>query len=172
MKKTMATLSAFCLIALVTPSLAMGQAAPEHHVWQDKRSFETMSHTAQAITGPIKLSGNPHFATLGSRMTITFGNRKSVGLTANGASWREWNDTDHEKVTAEVFRLDHDPGKLEQGNTLCGSPTKSHARYIVFYEDLFLGQTPLLGVAVFESKNAPRDINSPGLCGTFSFYAK
>ena len=148
------------------------KAALEHHVWQDKRSFEPMSHTAQAITGQIRLSGNPQFATPGGKMTITFGNGKSSTLTSVGASWREWNDADHVKVTAEVFRLESDPGKLEHGNTLCGDPTKSPAQYIVFHEDLFLGQTPLLDVAVFESKNAPKDINSPGLCGTFSFYAK
>jgi hypothetical protein len=165
-------LSMICLLTCLMPNLAMGQAALEHHVWQDKRSFEPMSRTAQAITGAIKLSGNPHFPTPGSKMTITFGNGKSVELTAVGASWREWNDADHGKVTAETFRLDHDPGKLEQGNTLCGGPPKNQALYIVFHEDLLLGQTPLLGAAVFESKNAPWDINSPGLCGTFGFYAK
>ena len=165
-------LPAICLLSCLMPNLAMGQAALEHHVWQDKRSFEPMSRTAQAITGPIKLSGNPQFATPGSKMTITFGNGKSATLTSAGASWREWDDADHGKVTAEVFRLDHDPGKLEHGNTLCGGPTGSDARYVVFHENLLLGQTPLLGVAVFESKNAPRDINSPGLCGTFNFYAE
>jgi hypothetical protein len=172
MEANMNKLSAICLLACLMPNLAMGQAALEHHVWQDKRSFEPYSRTAQAITGPIKLSGNPHFATPGSKMTITFGNGKSAALTAVGASWREWSDADHEKVTAEVFRLDHDPGKLEQGNTLCGDPTKNPPQYVVFHEDFVLGQTPLLGVAVFESENAPTDINSPGLCGTFNFYAK
>jgi hypothetical protein len=157
-----------CLLACLIPNLAMGQAAPEHHVWQDKRSFEPMSHTAQAIVGTIKLSGNPHFATPGSKMTIAFGNGKSAKLTAAGASWREWDIADHGKITAEVFRLDHDPGKLEQGNTLCGDPKKDPARYVVFY-DSALGQTQLLGMAVFESKNVPWDINSPGLCGTYSF---
>lgn len=161
-----------CFLGCLMPNLAMGQAALEHHVWQDKRSFEPMSRTAQAITGPIKLSGNPHFAIAGSKMTITFGNGKSAKLSAVAASWREWNDVDHKKVTAEVFRFDHDPGKLEHGNYLCGGLTKSRARYIVFHEDLLLGQTPLLSVAVFESKNAPRDINSPGLCGTFNFYTE
>ena len=66
--------------------------------------------------------------------------------------------------------MDHDPGRLLQGNRLCGGllddPKKNPARFIVFYED----QTRL-GVDVFQSKNLPRDINSPGLCGTFNFYA-
>jgi hypothetical protein len=162
-------LSAICLLICFAPDLAMGQAALEHHVWQDKRSFEPMSRTAQAITGSIKLSGNKLFATTGSKMNITFGNGNSAMLTSVGASWRDWNIAVNGKVTAEVYRLNHDPGKLEQGNTLCGDPKKDRARYFVFYEDLQLEQTPMLGIAVFESKSAPKDINSPGLCGVFSF---
>jgi hypothetical protein len=154
------------------PNLVTDQAAVEHHVWQDSRLFEPMSHTAQMITGPIRLSGNSHFAIPGSKMIITFGDGKSVALTGAGASWREWNDGDHAKVTGEIFRLDRDPGKLEQGNTLCGSPTKNRARFIVFHEDSLLGQSSLLGIAVFGSRDAPWDINSQGLCGTFSFYVK
>lgn len=169
-EEAMNNLSAICVAACLIPSLAAAQAAPEHHIWQDKGSFEPMSRTAQAITGPIKLSGNPNFATAGSKMTLTFGNEDAVELTAVGASWREWSDADQEKVTAEVYRLDHDPGKLIQGNTLCGDPRKNPARFVVFYEHLFLDQM-LLGVDVFQSTNSPQDINSPGLCGTFSFYA-
>jgi hypothetical protein len=168
----MKRLSAICFSTYLMSNLAMGQAAPEHHVWQDKRSFEPMSRTAQAITGTIKLSGNPHFATPGNKMTITFGNGKSATLVSVGASWRLWSDPNQGKVTAEVFRISRDPGKLENGNTLCGDPSKSRARYIVFHEDLLLGQEPLLGIAVFESKKVPKDINSPGLCGTFSFDAR
>jgi hypothetical protein len=161
-----------CFLHCAIPSLAMGQAALEHHVWQDKRSFEPMSRTAQAITGPIKLSGNPHFATSDSKMTITFGNGKSAVLTAMGASWRKWDESDQKKVTAEIFRLDHDPGDLEQGNTLCGDPSKNPARYIVFHEETLLGEIPLLAIAVFGSKKVPTDIHSPGLCGTFNFYVR
>ncbi|TCN32487.1 hypothetical protein EV184_104153 [Sinorhizobium americanum] len=130
-----------------------------------------MSRTAETITGSIKLSGNPHFATPGSEVTITFGNGKTVALTAVGASWRQWDDSEPRKVTAEVFRMDRDPGTLANGNSLCGNPTENPARYIVFHEDLLFDGTPLLGVAVFESKNVPKDINSPGLCATFNFYA-
>jgi hypothetical protein len=157
-----------CLLICLIPNLAVGQSALEHHVWQDKRSFEPMSRTAQAITGSIKLSGNSLFANPGSKMTITFGNGKSATLTSAGASWREWDNVEHGIVTAEVFRLNHDPGKLENGNTLCDG----RARYIVFHENLLLGRTPLLSVAVFESKIPPWDIKSPGLCGTFNFYAE
>jgi hypothetical protein len=153
------------------PELAMGQAAPEHHVWQEKRSFEPMSRTAQAITGLIKLSGNPHIATPGIKMAITFGNGKTVALTAVGAWWREWDEVKPGKVTAEVFRMGSDPGTLANENNLCGNPTENPARYIVFYEKLSFG-TPLLSVAVFGSRSVPKDIYSPGLCGTFSFYAE
>lgn len=157
-------LSATCLFACLMPNLAMGQAAIEHHVWQDKRAFEPMSRTATAITGKIKLSGLSEFGKPGSKLTITFGNGRSAVLTSVGASWREWHDGDREKVTAEVFRFDHDPGRLEQGNTLCGGD----ARYIVFFEYYFLGRL-FLGVDVFGSENIPKNINSPNLCGTFSF---
>lgn len=147
---------------------ARPQTPLEHHVWQDKRSFQPYSRTAEAITGSIKLSGNIPFATPGSIMRITFGNGKSAELTSIGAFWREWNDADNRKVSAEVFALSHDPGKLRQGNTLCGGSVKDSARYIVFYEDTNLGQS-LLGADVFESKKPPTDIGSPGLCGTFNF---
>jgi len=79
---------AICLAACLVPNLAAAQAAPEHHIWQDKGSFEPMSRTAEAITGPIKLSGNPNFATPGSKMTLSFGNGNAVELTSVGASWR------------------------------------------------------------------------------------
>jgi hypothetical protein len=161
-----------CVLMCIVPGTALGQAAPEHHVWQEKRTFEPMSRTAESITGSIKLSGNPHFATPGSKMTITFGNGKTVALTAVEASWREWDEVEPRKVTAEAFHMDSDPGTLENGNSLCGNSAENPARYIVFYEDLLLDQIPLLSVAVFESKKVPKDINSPGLCGTFNYYAE
>lgn len=157
-------LSVTCLLVCLLPHLAMGQAAIEHHVWQDKRSFEPISRTAKAITGTITLSGLPEFGHPGSTMTITFGNGKSAVLTSVGAFWREWNIVNREKVSAEVFRFDRDPGRLEQGNTLC----RGDARYIVFFEDSFLGSL-ILGVNVYGSETVPKDINSPNLCGTFSF---
>ncbi len=172
MTKRKRELSAICLLTCIMPNLAMSQAAVEHHVWQDKRTFEPMSHTAQSIAGPIRLSGNSHFATAGSKMTITFSNGKSSKLTAVGASWRQWSAIKSEKVTAEVFRVEQDPGKLVQGNTLCGDPEKNPARYIVFYEENVSDQPSLLSVDVFESKKPPKDINSTGLCGTYSFYAE
>lgn len=66
-----------------------------------------------------------------------------------------------------------DPGTLVNGNSLCGNPTENPARcpIIVFHERISFG-TPLLSIAVFGSKNVPKDIYSPGLCGTFNFYAE
>ncbi|MBK0023865.1 hypothetical protein IAE29_23800 [Ochrobactrum sp. S46] len=136
----------------------------EHHVWQDARSFVPYSRTAEAITGKIKLSGNKKFATRGSKMTITFANGKKAQLTSVGASYRNWSDTNDKKLTAEVFKVEKDPGKLLNGNTLC----EDNAKFIVFAEDGSFG-TAVLRMAVFSSKTQPKDINSTGLCATFNF---
>lgn len=147
----------------------LAQSATEHHVWQDKRKFEPYSRTAESITGAIRLSGNPDFASPGSKMTITFGNGKKVDLISVGASWRQWDETDGNKATAEVFQMSRDPGALKNDNTLCGDPKSDPARYIVFLEKSSFGDSPLLGMAVFGSNKAPHDINSQGLCGTFNY---
>jgi hypothetical protein len=158
---------AIAVFLICGPVLA--QSATEHHVWQEKRNFEPYSRTTGSITGAIRLSGNPDFASNGSKMTITFETGKSVDLTSVGASWRQWDETDDKKATAEVFKISRDPGALKNGNTLCGDPKSDSARYIVFLEKSSSGNSPLLGMAVFGSKKTPRDINSPGLCGTFNY---
>ena len=168
----MSKLGTLCGAMLIFPMFVYGQAASEHHIWQEKRTFEPLSQTAQSITGFIRLSGNPAFAQPGSKMRIAFGNGKEVDLTSVGASWRNWDDSSPKKVTAEVFQLDHDPGRLANGNTLCGNPQENPARYIVFHESYLLGQEKILGLAVFGSEQPPSDINSPGLCATFSFYVE
>lgn len=99
---------------------ALAQSAIEHHIWQDARSFAPYSRTAEAITGKIKLSGNKEFATPGSKMTITFANGKKAQLTSVGASYRNWSDANDKKLTAEIFKVEKDPGKLLNGNALCG----------------------------------------------------
>lgn len=143
---------------------ALAQSAIEHHVWQDARSFAPYSRTAEAITGKIKLSGNKEFAMPGSKMTITFANGTKAQLTSVGASYRNWSDTNDKKITAEVFKIAKDPGKLLNVNTLCGD----NATFIVFAEDDSFG-TALLSMAIFSSKTQPKDINSTGLCATFNF---
>ncbi|TIY12240.1 MAG: hypothetical protein E5V16_00250 [Mesorhizobium sp.] len=77
---------AIAVFLICGPVLA--QSAMEHHVWQDKRKFDPYSRTAKSITGAIRLSGNPGFASRGSKLTITFENGKNVELTSVGASWR------------------------------------------------------------------------------------
>jgi hypothetical protein len=163
-------LAALFLTASIITGPALAQSAREHHVWQDARKFEPYSRTAESITGSIRLSGNKDFATPGSKMTLTFANGKKVELTSVGASWRQWDDVDDKKVTAEVFKVAKDPGKLLHGNTLCGDPNTNPARYVVFLETLSVGGgDPLLGMDVFGSKTSPHDINSDGLCGTFNY---
>ena len=122
-----------------------------------------------AITGTITLSGTDAFATEGSKMRLAFGNGAAVGLTSEGASWRTWDVGGQGKQTAEVFRLSDDPGSLQNGNTLCGDGDPEQSIYAVFYEQSLVGDDPTLTMAVFESTEPPFDINSSGLCGTFSY---
>ncbi len=122
-----------------------------------------------AITGEIALSGNEAFATEGSTMSMSFGNGASVDLTSEGASWRTWNFGGQGKQTAEVFRLSDDPGSLQNGNTLCGEGDPDRDLYAIFYEQSLFGGDPTLTMAVFQSIEPPFDINSSGLCGTFTY---
>jgi hypothetical protein len=153
------------LAFLVLVSPAQAQSAIEHHAWQDRALFEPFSRTATAITGAIVLWGNPAFAEPGSTMRMTFEAGPSVDLVSAGAFWREWGLSGG-KQTAEVFRVSEDPGELLNGNTLCGPDQATHA---VFFEDLAPGGGLLLHLAVFSGKDAPADINSDGLCGTFNY---
>ncbi|MBB5723515.1 hypothetical protein FHS72_003160 [Loktanella ponticola] len=145
------------------------QSAIERNVWQDARSFAPISRTAAAITGEIALSGDEAFATEGSTMSMSFGNGVSVDLTSEGASWRTWDVGGQGKQTAEVFRLSDDPGSLQNGNTLCGSDDPAQSLFAVFYEQSLFGGDPSLTMAVFQSSEPPFDINSSGLCGTYSY---
>lgn len=151
------------ILACLHPAVGLAQSAIEHHVWKDNRTFEPLSRTAVAITGPVHLSGNPAFAEVGSRMSIAFGDSEPIEVVSVGASWREWG-LSGETRTAEVFRMRGDPGSLLQGNTLCGEPSQ----YVVFSEEHLAG-TSLLELAVFASTDPPIDINSPGLCATYTY---
>jgi len=147
----------------------LGQSAPERHVWQDARYFEPYSRTATAITGPIKLSGNPEFATAGSRMFLQFANGTSVELISEGASHRGWDYASDDKQTAEVFRAASPPAELLNGNRICGGPPSDLPIYFVFHESTSYSNSLILNLAVFQSGSIPIDINSEGLCGTFSY---
>lgn len=144
------------------------QSAIERYAWQDARTFEPISRTATAITGAITLSGNPEFASEGSTMSLSFANGAAVKLTSVGASWRTW-DLSGEKQTAEAFVFSEHPGQLQNGNTLCGGEDSGQELYAVFYEHSLFNLPPTLNLALFEATEPPFDINSPGLCGTYSY---
>lgn len=97
-------------------------------------------------------------------MQISFNDGPPITLVSEGASWREWS-LNGGLQTAEVFRLVRDPGPLQNGNTICNDT----ARYVVFSESDTLGIGRTLEVAAFDGKRPPFDINSDGLCGTFSY---
>ena len=153
-------------------SLSLAQSALERHVWQEARSFSPVSRTAVAITGEITLSGNDRFAEPGSTMRMTFGNGAVVDLVSEGASWRPWEIGSPDKQTAEVFRLSEDPGPLVNGNSLCGAGEAGEALYAVFFTDRFMDGPLTLILAVFQSPDPPFNINSDGICGTYSFDAE
>ena len=162
-------MSACACLSLFLAGGANAQSAIEHHAWQDARSFQPISTTARAITGAISLSGNPDFASEGSTMTISFENGSKVGLISKGAWWRTWDIGSEAKQTAEVFRLERDPGVLLYGNTLCGDTMQDQPIFVVFYESSLFGGELILNVGFFQSQEPPHDINSSGLCGTFSY---
>lgn len=157
-------------VGLSCTGMAGAQSAVEHHLWQDARSFAPFSHTASAIVGPIRLSGMAEFATPGSRLTMTFGTGAQVEMVSEGGYWRSWDVANDGKQTAEMFRLAADPGALLNGNTLCGAGEGT--TFVVFFESTMAPGGRLLNMDVFRGQTAPVDINSPGLCGTYSFLAE
>ena len=161
----MRTVAAACLLACLAPALAVAEAG--RPIWREQRSFQPVSRTAEAITGPVTLS-----AASGGRMVLTFGDGKSVGLIPAGGGRREWDFASPGETTmGEVFRLSRDPGPLLLGNVLCGDPKTSPARFVVFLDRSSSDGVPALGAAVFESRKAPYDIHSPGLCATYNYTA-
>ena len=155
------------IVAVAALPSAFAQSAIEHHVWQDARTFKPFSRTAIAITGPITLSGNQNFAEVGSALQISFEGGTPIELVSQGASWREWQLVEG-KQTAETFQVTTNPGPLLNGNTVCSDDLS----YLVFSEGNLLGTGMTLEVAAFSGTKPPFDINSSGLCGTFSFSVK
>lgn len=172
MKPLLCLLFNFCFIALtplMSSSLSLAQSAQEHHAWQDAKNFKPFSRTAKSITGKISLSGNEEFAKQGSTMTMTFEEGQNVKLKSVGASWRTWSAVIEGKQTAEVFVLERNPGRLLNGNELCSEVKQKENVYVVFYEELVLEKILNLGMNVFKGTEPPFDINSEGLCATFSY---
>ena len=139
------------LLLAATPALAEDWTMP----WQEDASFAAYSTTAESVTGDISISGSD------SEKVLTTADGSEIGLSFVEDRSSGWNLNDNEVWPGGVFALDEDPGALENGNTLCGEDSAS---YLVF--------TPLdeetLQMAVF-SGNAPENIESPGLCGTYNY---
>lgn len=134
---------------------ALAQAAPEYKIWQDKKQFEPSSRTSSAISGPVKISKN----------TISFNGGRPVKLSEVGMFWREWDVIDG-KESVTLYHMGEDPGPLVNGNYLCSEEEK--AQYIAFY-NVYDGDFADFGISIFSGKKAPFDVNSPTLCGTFSY---
>jgi len=157
--------AAICLLASLPITTAL--AAGDGHVWQDKRRFAPFSRTAEGVTGPIRLSGDPQSATPGSVMTIAFGNGKSARLTSLGA--RGWNGLAPDKATAGIYRIDHNPGRLLLGNRICGAQANKDPIFFVFDDARAHEPDKLLELDVFQSAEPPSAVDSPGLCGIYYY---
>lgn len=108
------------------------------------RTFQPVSTTATAITGPVRIGSD----------AVVFGKRsvpaRRVASTAVGA----------------VYRLARDPGPLLGGNFLCSR--SEPARYLMVSEKAEpWGRTVTL--AAFSGVKAPTDVDDPTLCATFSY---
>ena len=107
------------------------------------------------MTGDISISGSD------SEKVLTTSTGDEIGLTFVEDRSSGWNLNDNEVWPGGVFAIDADPGKMVNDNTLCGA---EDATYLVFTP---LDET-LLQMAVF-SGDAPENIESPGLCGTYNY---
>ena len=95
-------------------------AAADSYAWRRAPYFLPQSHTALVVTGALALSDR----------TMWLGPSDPFTVEPRAMIWRDW-DGIRGKETGELFRLSHDPGPLENGNTLCG---KQKATYAVIYE--------------------------------------
>lgn len=145
-------LPCLALLWLAVAADASAQSVLERHVREEGRSFDTISRTAEAVTGPIAIQGNK----------LIFDGRKTVRLSPVGARSGRWSDPGR-RQSADVFRLSGDPGRLRNGATLCSGSV----RYVAFYEAG--GIMPSLQAAFFASPRPPRGIGSQGLCAAFAY---
>lgn len=128
-------------ILALAPVIAAAQSAIEHHAWQDTTPLQPVSRTAEAITGPLRVTNR----------SISFGGR-IAGARFVGRFWRVWG-FDSEKHTADIYELRGDPGKLRQSNTLCGVGEK--ARYVVLWESYSDISGGAVNMAVWSSRSPP-----------------
>lgn len=139
------------LLLAATPALAEDWTMP----WQKDASFAAYSTTAESVTGDLSISGSD------AEKVLTTSTGHEIGLTFVEDRSSGWNLNDNEVWPGGVFAIDEDPGPLVNDNTLCGAEA---ATYLVFTP---LDDT-LLQMAVF-SGDAPENIESPGLCGTYNY---
>ena len=118
------------------------------------RAFDPMSRTANAVTGPV----------IASESRLIFGNGAQTALSHLSDTSADWGDSGTD-VTAQVFAMEADPGELLNGNTLCGGDSPSH---LVAYQNEIFGMWSMT-LAVFHGEDVPEDLDSPGLCGTYSY---
>lgn len=134
--------------------LCMAPAAVAEPVLGFPQSFNPMSRTAQAITGPIIVS----------QEAIVFGNGARAGLefvTDRAGDWVGSGKT----TIAQIFKITSTPGELMNGNSLCGGEAPTF---------IAIGQSELFGnwsldMAVFQSATVPTDFHGDGLCGTYGY---
>ncbi|MBL8562249.1 MAG: hypothetical protein JNN06_08205 [Gemmobacter sp.] len=139
------------LVLAASPTLAEDWTMP----WQEDASFAAYSTTAESVTGDLSISGSE------TEKVLTTADGTEIGLSFVEDRSSGWNLNDNEVWPGGVFAIDEDPGALVNGNTLCGAEA---ATYLVFTP---LDDT-LLQMAVF-SGEAPENIESPGLCGTYNY---
>jgi hypothetical protein len=143
------------LTRFATPLLIVASTAQAAPLLEAPRSFNPMSRTAGAITGPVIASGS----------RIIFGNGAQTELSYLGEVTAEW-DLNGETLPAQIFRVAQDPGELLNGNHLCSADQAT--TYLVAYQQENYGAWTLT-LAAFRGETAPTSINEPALCGTFSF---
>ncbi|MGL4235724.1 hypothetical protein [Tabrizicola sp.] len=123
--------------------------------WEEDRSFVAISTTAMAITGDITLSGQPEARV----MTVATGARVDLSFIGNVEA--NWSLTGAGPGPGGVYDVIGDPGAMLNDNSLCGAGTP--ATFVVFSED---GNS--MQMAAFSGAQ-PESIDSPGLCGTYSY---
>lgn len=157
----MKTLALTALIALTgTAALAGGKAAaPE---WRTTHTLEAMSSTAMGITGDISFYVPRATEDGKDTLVAKLGETPEMVLKSLGKP-KGWKGD-----AVELFTVAGDPGKLLQGNTLCGADKATFAALT----QTGRGKDATVELAVYSTKKAPKSHDVDGLCGTFSYTPK
>jgi hypothetical protein len=136
-----AALLAIVAALAIPPALADAKARVEH--------WAAMSTTAMSITGDIDLS-----PTMLRAAHVTYPLRVAADVPAFKAD----TGTFPARILAVTKPI---KANLRHGNRFC----EPSPRWIVVYHP----DPGTLGMAVFSGSTKPTDIDSPGLCGTYSY---